>query len=272
MHKHYGLLGRKLSHSISPKIHEMIFKHTDLEGDYALYPTEPQDIECFIKHLIEKDISGLNVTIPYKSDVMDFLDDISCEVQKIGAVNTILPTTIGIHGYNTDYFGVKCMLDFAKIECKNKKVMVLGTGGSARTVVALLKDFHAQQITLVSRNKQRTQNIFKDLQVIDYSEINNNHMGDILINTTPVGMYPNIDGCPLDDVIIKSFGEVVDLIYNPIETRLLSIARQNGAKHVNGLYMLIAQAVKAQMIWNDCLISDNVIEDIYNELKETQYV
>lgn len=267
MNKSYGLLGRYLSHSLSPKIHELIFKYTELEGDYALYPMEPCDIKQFVLGLLDNNIMGLNVTIPYKSDVIPLLSNISTEAKKIGAVNTILPTSDGLSGYNTDYFGIKSMLSIAGISVTNKKVIVLGSGGSARTVTTLFKDEGASDIALVSRDKEKAAEKFDDISVMEYSDIISQHKYDVLINTTPVGMYPNMNACPLPKEIVCGFSEVVDLIYNPNETMLLSYAKECGANHVNGLYMLVAQAVKAQEIWNNITISDDIIDKIYHDME-----
>lgn len=266
MKKSYGLLGRKLSHSLSPKIHELIFKYTMLEGEYKLYPMEPACIKDFVLSLKSNNISGLNVTIPYKKDVLPLLDYISDEARKIGAVNTIQQTPLGLSGYNTDYFGLLRMLCAAKINAANKKAMVLGSGGSALTVVTFLKDAKCKEITLVSRNKDEAKQKFRNINVIAYNELSKNHNYDMLINTTPVGMYPYINDCPLSEDIIQGFAEVIDLIYNPIETKLLRYARKNHLKYANGLYMLAAQAVKAQEIWNDIEIKDDVIKKIYQDM------
>lgn len=266
LYKKYGLLGRKLDHSLSPQIHDLIFKYTQLEGEYALYPMEPVEIGDFIKGLNNCGFSGLNVTIPYKNDVVPFLDSVSKEAKKIGSVNTILPTMYAINGYNSDYFGVKKMLAHVDNIPTGKKAMVLGSGGSAKTVVTLLKDINCKKIVLVSRDKEKAQKIFSQIKTIDYDEVKSNHGFDVLINTTPVGMYPNIDECSLGEDIICGFSSVVDLIYNPEETVLLKIARRHGIKITNGLYMLVAQAVKSQEIWNDIKISDDVIDKVYYDI------
>lgn len=266
-HKKYGLLGRKLGHSLSPKIHELIFGYTELEGEYKLCPMEPDKIESFVTGIGKGGFSGLNVTIPYKSDVMKYLAFISEEARKIGSVNTILPAANGLQGYNTDYFGVEKMLDMAGIDPRGKKAMVLGSGGSARTVIALLKDKGASDILLVSRDSVRAGAKFPGIKTAAYFELEENHGYDILINTTPVGMYPDTGGCPLAEDVISGFDSVADLIYNPSETVLLKTSRRHGARCVNGLYMLVAQAVKSQEIWNSIKIADSVIDKIYADIK-----
>jgi shikimate dehydrogenase len=226
---------------------------------------EPCDIKDFILGLRDKGMAGLNVTIPYISDVMSYLASISPEAKKIGAVNTIFPTERGLMGYNTDYFGVKSMLGMAGILVKGKKVMVLGTGGSARTVVTFLKDEGASNVALVSRNKDSARKKFSGVDVLNYTDITSHNTYDVLINTTPVGMYPNTDESPLSKELTQCFPHVADLIYNPAETLLLRYAKECGANYVNGLYMLVAQAVKAQEIWNNISISDDIIDKIYQD-------
>ncbi len=264
----YGLLGRTLGHSLSPQIHELMFKYTQLKGEYKLYPKEPECVGDFILGLKDNGFSGLNVTIPYKNDVMPYLDRISDEALKIGSVNTVLSTECGIEGYNTDYFGVQKMLQRARIDIEGKKVMVLGSGGSAKTVVALLQNSGCAQIRLISRSANKAIEKFPDVQVKEYVDLKENHGFDVLINTTPVGMYPKVDACPLGDDVIKGFSAVADLIYNPYETVLLKKAKHFGAKHVNGLYMLVAQAVKAQEIWNSITIDDSVIDRIFLDIEK----
>ena len=266
-YRKYGLLGRRLGHSLSPQIHELIFKYTELRGEYKLYPMEPEAVEAFVKTLKAQGFDGLNVTIPYKNTVMPYLASISKEAQKIGSVNTILPKEGALEGYNTDYFGVQKMLGAAGIDPSGKKVMVLGSGGSAKTVVALLKDSDCADIELISRDKARAAAKFPDIKTAQYDELRENHGYDILINTTPVGMYPDTDACPLEDDIIKGFDAVADLIYNPSQTVLIKKAAEFGARTVNGLYMLVSQAVAAQEIWNSIKIEDNVIDMIFDGVR-----
>ena len=266
-YRKYGLLGRRLGHSLSPQIHELIFKYTGLRGEYKLYPMEPEAVKAFIKSLKAHGFDGLNVTIPYKNTVMPYLTSISKEAQKIGSVNTILPKEDALEGYNTDYFGVQKMLGAAGIDPKGQSVMVLGSGGSAKTVVALLKDSECADILLVSRDSARAAAKFPDIKTAQYDELNAGHGYDILINTTPVGMYPDTNACPLADDIIRGFSAVADLIYNPSQTVLLKKAESFGARTVNGLYMLVSQAVAAQEIWNSIKIEDGVIDMIFEDIR-----
>lgn len=247
----FGLLGEKLTHSMSPEIHKEILKSINKKGSYDLIETSKEKLNNHIKNY-----KGLNVTIPYKIDIISELEDLSQVAKKIGAVNTIYKNT----GYNTDYFGFKKMLEIYNIDVKDKKVYILGTGGASKAVYQYLVDYKAKSIVFISRNK-------KGKDIIGYEELENIN-GDIIINTTPVGMYPKISNTPVDSNIIEKFSVAIDLIYNPIETKFLEIAKKNNLTIINGLYMLIGQAVKAQEIWQEEKIDNKIIEKIYLKLSK----
>ncbi|MDU4429224.1 shikimate dehydrogenase, partial [Clostridium sp.] len=186
----YGLLGEKLSHSLSPQIHKRIFDLIGIEGAYKLFPVPKDKVKKLGEGIKIFGIRGMNVTIPYKKEVMDQLDFISDEARKIGAVNTISLENGKLYGYNTDYYGFGCMLDINKIEVKDKRAVVLGTGGAAKAVVTYLQDKGVKELFVVSRNKVNN-NWNGEVNLIDYSDLQSLE-GDLLINTTPVGMYPNV--------------------------------------------------------------------------------
>ena len=259
----YGLLGEKLSHSLSPQIHKRIFDLIGIEGAYKLFPIPKDKVKKVGESIKIFGIRGMNVTIPYKKEIMDQLDFISDEARKIGAVNTISLENGKLYGYNTDYCGFGLMLDINNIEVKDKRAVVLGTGGAAKAVVTYLQDKGVKELFLVSRNKMNNRS--DEVNIIDYSDLQSLE-GDLLINTTPVGMYPNIGESPVGEEVIKRFEAIVDLIYNPRETELLRLAKLNGKKSCDGLYMLVGQAVKAQEIWQDMNIDSKVINIIYEEL------
>ena len=248
--KKYGLLGEKLSHSKSPEIHSDIFKNLKIEASYDLIETEKENLMKYIKLY-----DGLNVTIPYKTEVIKYLKKVDEVAKEIGAVNTIYKEV----GYNTDYYGFKKMLEINNINVKNKVVYILGTGGASKAVFKYLKDNNAKLIYFVSRT-------IKDENIISYEELNK-VSGDIIINTTPVGMYPNIDKSPVGSEILKKFKVAIDLIYNPFETKFISISKKLNLKTTNGLYMLIGQAIKAEEIWQECKIDNKEIEKIYEKMK-----
>lgn len=256
----YGLLGEKLSHSLSPKIHNAIFRELYIDGAYKLFEIKKEEINEFKNALKLLDIRGVNVTIPYKEAIIPFLSEISQEASKIGAVNTILLKDNKLIGYNTDYFGFGKMLEVNDIYVEDKEVVVLGTGGASKAVVEYLKDKKAKSITLVSREKK------ENLDNIVYKTYNDNISGEVLINTTPVGMYPNIGKSPLENNVIENFSVVVDLIYNPTKTELINIAEKQGKKICGGLEMLIFQAIKAEEIWQGIEIPNYISEELYREI------
>ncbi len=267
MSNFYGLIGEKLGHSLSPKIHENILKMLELPGNYSLFEIKHQDLETAVKGLKALGCRGANVTIPYKIDIMGFLDKISKEAERIEAVNTIAFGPEGLTGYNTDYFGFGCTLRRASIDISGRKVVLMGPGGAARAVLQYLLDNNASEITFVSRDPHRASKKVKGHEIISYTELKNMDDKDILINCTPCGMYPIMDAAPVNLEVIKKFSVVVDLIYNPRETVLLKAAREAGLVTANGLFMLVAQAAAAQEIWQGEKFSAEFLEKIYISVK-----
>ena len=264
----YGLLGKKLAHSVSPLIHKMIFEELKIEGDYRLFEVESQALKDKIYEFKSSNIKGLNVTIPYKIEIMEYLDEISEEANKISAVNTIAFEDGKLKGYNTDYYGFGMLIQKNKIEISDKNAVILGSGGASKSVYQYLLDNGINQITIVSRDKSKAQALFKNCNVISYQELEYIEFGDLIINCTPVGMYPDINSSPVEKAIVRRFSAAVDLIYNPKETVFLKYANEIGIKSVNGLYMLVGQAVKAQEIWNNTNIEDSIIEKIFNKINQ----
>ncbi|ONI48118.1 hypothetical protein AN643_03220, partial [Candidatus Epulonipiscioides saccharophilum] len=269
--KKYGLLGEKLAHSLSPKIHDHFFGIAGIKATYVLNQVPKNRINSIVESIKALDMDGVNVTIPYKENVIPQLDKISEEAQKIGAVNTIKIVDDKAFGYNTDYFGIGQMLSYGGILVEDNDFYILGSGGSAKSVVCYLVDNQAAEIVLVTRNKEKAlkqfASIHPDIIIIDYKEFEDVRESYCVINTTPVGMYPNMDDSPIDEEKIKCFGCAVDLIYNPLETKFLYLARTNGLKTVNGLYMLVAQAIKSQEIWQERIYPTQIITFIYKQIE-----
>ena len=252
----FGLIGEKLGHSVSPQIHSNIFDKTSFDGDYKLYEIPHEKLSEIKEFMQDNNLSGINVTIPYKQEIMPFLDEISAEAAQIGAVNTVLRKDGRLIGYNTDYFGFGQMLDYNGISYKNKTAVVLGNGGAARAVVAYLLNNGAKKVYIASRTPT------DDDSVISYGEIP--ALDDYLIvNTTPVGMYPNVDNSPVEEDVVKKACAVVDIIYNPRTTKIMKLAERLQKPSCNGMYMLVAQAVKAQEIWRDTEFSDELTYTVY---------
>ena len=224
----YGLIGEKLPHSFSKEIHEKLAGY-----DYQLKELTPAQLPDFLK---KRAFKGVNVTIPYKQAVIPYLDEIDDKARAIGAVNTIVNREGKLIGYNTDYDGMVALIRHAGLSLAGKTVLILGTGGTSKTAMAVAADLGAASVQRVSRTG-------KD-GAISYEEAKRLPV-QILINTTPSGMYPNPDGQPMD---LSRFGwleGVLDAVYNPLRTRLVLQARDNGARAQSGLYMLVAQAAVA---------------------------
>ena len=260
------LIGEKLGHSYSPEIHRASMKKMGVEGEYSLLEVTPQEIPGVIEDIKIGKLSGMNVTIPYKVEVMNYLDLITPEAREIGAVNTVASEDGKLIGYNTDYWGFRYTLEKDNIDIVNKRCVVLGGGGSARAVIKVLQDLGGI-VYLVSRSPERIRESFsnfKELNIISYTQLEE-IQGELIVNTTPVGMYPRIDACVVDTQIIQNFNQAVDLIYNPRETLFLSRSKEGE----NGLYMLVGQAVKAQEIW--WKKSLDTFDDIYTHIEKIVY-
>ena len=243
--QHFGLLGAKLGHSLSPQIHGMIFEELGIDADYKLLELPAEALKTAVPELAQS-YTGVNVTIPHKIEVMPFLDSISAEAAAIGAVNTISFSNGKSCGYNTDWLGFGMMLEYYGIKAEGKKSAVLGIGGASRAVVQYLAKSNAKEILLVSRNPQAIPKQVVEIcgniktRCLSYEELAG-ETGDIIINCTPVGMYPKTGVSSVTEAVIKKFGAAADLIYNPAETEFLRMARSCGKTAVNGLFMLAAQ-------------------------------
>jgi shikimate dehydrogenase len=265
----YGLIGNKLGHSLSKGIHNSIFEVLKLDTFYHLFEVKPSDIHKVVIGLNCLGAVGVNVTIPYKCEIMKYLDGLSEEASKIGAVNTIKFDKGRAIGYNTDYFGFKMMLEKNGIDKKYNKIVILGSGGGADAVLQYFLDNNAEKIYVISRNLYETKLKYKhkDVIICDYEELLKIRDAEIIINCTPCGMYPRAEETPVDSSILENYKCAIDLIYNPVETLFLKNAAQDGLRTLNGLYMLVAQAVAAQEIWNNIKIDGIVIDTIYEALK-----
>ncbi len=254
----YALIGEKLKHSFSKIIHEKYFKYKGLNGTYDLVEIPKQNLHSRLMLMKDEGFGGYNVTIPYKIDVMNMCDEVFDEAKKIGSVNTVSLRNGKMLGYNTDYHGLRLSLEKAGVILNGKSAVILGTGGASKAVCVLCEDMGCRDITMVSRSDKTE----LGYRCITYDDTIS---GDIIINTTPVGMYPNTGDTPICD--FADFEIAVDLIYNPDETLFLKIAKQKGLRTVNGLYMLVAQALYAQSIWQGTKTDTSLIDKIYNEMR-----
>ena len=212
----YALIGEKLSHSLSKVLHNEFFKLINENSTYDLIEIDKDNFDDEFKKVLNFGYDGINVTIPYKFKVMDYLDEIDISAKKIGAVNTISFENGIKKGYNTDFYGLLATYKKFGVEIENKDVVILGTGGASKAVEKSVEYLNAKSITYVSRDVSKKLNY----KVVDYTE---KISGDVLINATPVGMYPKTDAMP--EIDISPFLDVVDLIYNPYETLLLKNAK-----------------------------------------------
>lgn len=232
----YGLIGEHLPHSFSPEIHRELADY-----QYSIQELTPDEVLSFLE---KRAFLGINVTIPYKRTVMPSLDVIDPIAREIGAVNTIVNRDGKLYGYNTDFYGMSALIAHAKVSVKGKKVLVLGTGGTSVTAVAVAKHLGASQVYRVSRHPEGIP------QCISYDEAVTKHTNaDIIINTTPVGMYPHIHGTPIELSTFSKLSGVFDAVYNPLRTDLIQQAQAMGVPAEGGLYMLVAQAAKAASLF-----------------------
>ena len=242
-----GLLGRKLGHSYSPQIHGLL-------GDYSyeLFEKEPEQLPFFLK---DDDFTGINVTIPYKKDVIPYLDELSPAARKIGSVNTIVRRADGsLFGHNSDYFGFVSLVKHSGIAVEGKKVLVLGSGGTSNMVVTALRDLGAAPV-VISRSGEN-----------NYGNLHLHSDASVIVNATPVGMYPNTGVSPIDLRRFPALTGVLDVIYNPAKTQLLLDAEKLGIPHENGLWMLVAQAKEAAEYFTGKKLPDSCIEKIHGIL------
>ena len=261
----FGLLGAKLGHSLSPQIHQEVFRQLGIDATYELIEVPGDKLAEKVAEL-QQTYRGLNVTIPHKVAVMDSLAQIAPEAKAIGAVNTILFKDGRAEGFNTDYFGFTRLLEHNGLVPKGKEVCVLGTGGASRAILQCVTDMQAKRITVISRAMENApEDIRGRYRVKTYDDLKRMG-GDLLINCTPVGMYPQVDASPVDGAVMEHFAAAVDIIYTPAETQFMKLARQQGKPAVNGLYMLVAQAVAADEIWLERKLDAGLITDVTGKI------
>ncbi len=248
----YAVIGEHLTHSFSKEIHNELASYS-----YIIREVAKEELSDFI---VSRQYKGLNVTIPYKKDVMKLLDWIDDTALSIGAVNTIVNRDGYLMGYNTDFFGLSALIQRTDIEIAGRKVLILGTGGTSVTANAVVHTMGAGEVYRVSRTASDG--------AISYEEMYSHHGdADVIINTTPVGMFPNTNAVPIDIDHFPHCCGVIDAIYNPLRSELVLNAKARGIKASGGLYMLVAQAAKAAALFLD---DDSVlsrIEDVYQTIR-----
>lgn len=249
--KKYGCIGKKLTHSFSKEIHAKLAPY-----EYELIELCEKQVKPFFE---KREFEAVNVTIPYKETVIPYLDFVSDIAKRIGAVNTVVNKNGKLYGYNTDYYGMKALVEKIGVVLEGKKVLVLGTGGTSKTAKVLAKDMGALSVLTVSRSKKEN--------CITYEEAISNHSdAQVIINTTPSGMYPDCDSKPVDISYFNALEGVVDAVYNPLCTNLVLDAKSKGIKAGGGLYMLVMQAVVAVEKFLDTKISKATADKVFESI------
>ncbi len=244
-----GLLGEKLGHSYSPQIHSYLGDYT-----YSLFEKKPEELDAFFH---SDCFDCINVTIPYKKDVIPYCSELTECAKKLGSVNTIVHKADGsLIGHNTDYFGFRSMVLRMGLDTSGKKALVLGSGGASVTAVAVLKELGAN-VVVISRSGEN-----------NYSNLSLHKDASVIVNATPVGMYPNAGVSPVDLDLFPRLEGVLDIVYNPTRTRLILDAEERNIPAQNGLWMLVAQAKEAAEWFTGQKISNDVIGHIYNNLQK----
>ncbi len=247
----YGCIGEHLSHSFSKEIHNLLCDY-----DYRIKEIPADDLDGFMR---EHDFKAINVTIPYKERVIPHLYGIDEAARRIGAVNTVVNRDGRLYGYNTDFYGMTMLIKRIGVSLTGRKVLILGSGGTSKTAFAVCKALGASETVRVSRTASQDS--------VTYEDAYKHHSdAEVIINTTPVGMFPNNDGCPIDISLFPSLSGVVDAVYNPLRTRLVRNAKGAGIPSSGGLYMLVAQAVKACEHFTGKEIPDSRCDEVYSRI------
>ena len=247
----YGLIGEKLGHSFSREIHEKLRGYA-----YELKELRPEEVGAF---LTAREFRGINVTIPYKETVIPYLDEVDSAAREIGAVNTVVNRGGKLYGYNTDFLGMRELMLREGIDPAGKKVLVLGSGGTSKTAMTVANSLGASVVLRVSRQKRD--------DCITYEEARTEHAdAEIIINATPVGMYPNTDASPVDLADYPKLSGVVDAIYNPLRTKLVLAAKARGIRATGGLFMLVWQAAAAAEYFTGVPGDPADVARVYGEL------
>lgn len=248
----YGCIGEHLTHSFSKEIHGAFADY-----DYALKEIPVDGLDAFMTN---RDFKAINVTIPYKQAVIPYLKEIDPMAAAIGAVNTVVNRNGQLYGYNTDFGGMCALIRYAGIRVEGKKVLIFGTGGTSKTAQAVARHLGASEIYKVSRSEKP--------DAVTYDAVRKDHLdAQILINTTPRGMFSREAGMPMDPALFSQLSGVVDAVYNPLQTEFVRKAKALGVKAAGGLYMLVSQAVLASEIFLDTTYPQEVVDRVYRKLK-----
>lgn len=277
-----GLIGNPVAHTQSPVIHNMLAGELDINMTYVPFLVGDGQLEAAVKGAFGLNILGMNVTVPYKNDVIPYLDDIDGLARKIGAVNTLVRTDKGYKGYNTDITGLLRAMNSDGVSIKDEEVVILGAGGVGRAVTFMCAANGARKVYLLNRNAGKAEAVAAEgnkelatdcvtaMALSDYKKIlAGSEKRYIVIQCTSVGLSPNIDDVVIDDSdFYRYVRHGYDLIYSPRETKFMKLVKANGGMAYNGLKMLLYQGIDAFELWNSCKISDEYVDKVYKKLCE----
>lgn len=274
--KLFGVMGHPIGHSLSPHLHNMLMKELGHEGVYVPFHVLPTKLNEAVKGAHALGINGVNVTIPHKEKVMDYLFDVDPLARQIGAVNTLHYKEEGYVGYNTDADGFLRSLAYEDVAITDKVVVIIGAGGAAKALTILCAAQKAKKIIIMNRNISRAEKLAYlvkqyydvDIEIYPLQSVVMEESIDLCIQTTPVGMYPNEGAVPVsDESFYKKIKVAVDIIYNPFQTAFLENCKKYGAKTIEGIGMLVYQGIRSYEIWNDIQVPQSIQHKIYLELR-----
>ncbi len=278
------LIGNPVGHSISPFIHNTLAEKLGINLAYAAFKVDSGDVSTAVKGAYALNIKGMNVTVPHKQEVMDALIDVDELAKRIGAVNTLVRIEGGYKGYNTDYLGIKRQLECDGIVVQGREVIILGAGGASRAVTFMCAVNGASKIYLLNRSVDKAQRLADDVNAYvcrscvqampldGYKMLagyGKNSEKYVVIQTTSKGLFPDVDGTPVEDEMFYDMVDAaVDIIFNPSKTRFMKLCEKQGARAYNGLEMLLYQGVAAFELWNDIEVSDELCRELYTLMKK----
>lgn len=280
-----GLIGNPVGHSISPFIHNTLADKLGINLAYTAFKVDSGEVETAVKGAYALGIKGMNVTVPHKQEVMGALVSVDELAKSIGAVNTLVRVDGGYKGYNTDYLGIKRQLVCDGIDITGREVIILGAGGASRAVTFMCATTGADRVYLLNRSVDKAEQLADDVNTYvgrkcvtampldGYRKLKGYKDGSgykyIVIQTTSKGLYPDVDGTPVEDEAFYDMVEAAaDIIFNPSETRFMRMVREHGAKAYNGLEMLLYQGVAAFELWNDLEVPDEMCRELYELMKK----